>query len=185
MARKRFDSQTLARTSKYLSLILRHRPGSIGLTLDAQGWAEIGALIEKADIKLTRSLIEEVVATSEKQRFALSADGLRIRANQGHSVAVDLGLAPVAPPPVLYHGTATRFLDAILAEGLKPMDRQKVHLSSDVATATAVGRRHGAPVVLTVDSAAMATDGHVFTCSENGVWLTDSVPPRYLSRPAG
>ncbi|MGI9599046.1 MAG: RNA 2'-phosphotransferase, partial [Acidimicrobiales bacterium] len=116
-----------------------------------------------------------------KQRFALSADGARIRANQGHSIVVDLDLSPIAPPPVLFHGTATRFLDAILTDGLQPGDRNHVHLSGDVETATAVGRRHGTATVLTVDSETMHRHGRTFFRSENGVWLTDSVPARYLT----
>lgn len=175
------------KVSKFLSLVLRHRPEKIGLTLDDAGWAAIDELIQRsaaAGHRLNRRLIEEVVATNDKKRFAISPDGRFIRASQGHSVRVDLGLQPVSPPPVLFHGTATRFLDAILRQGLRPGSRQHVHLSADVVTARRVGQRHGSPVILTVDAAAMHADGHRFYRSENGVWLTDTVPARYLQQTA-
>ncbi|MCB1359528.1 MAG: RNA 2'-phosphotransferase, partial [Maritimibacter sp.] len=127
--------------------------------------------------------IDRIVATNPKQRFALSPDGTRIRARQGHSLAVDLGLAPVTPPQWLYHGTARNDLDAIRAEGLKPGARQHVHLSPDPEIAHAVGARHGAPVVLIVAAGALAAAGHLFYLSENGVWLTDRVPPGYVTAP--
>ncbi|MEW4566253.1 RNA 2'-phosphotransferase [Tautonia sp. JC769] len=171
------------RVSKFLSLVLRHAPGSIGLTLDEGGWASVEELIACAGrhgTRLDRELIVEVVASNDKQRFRLSDDGLRIRASQGHSIAVDLGLEPVTPPEVLYHGTARRFLEAILREGLRPSGRQHVHLSGDEETAVAVGRRHGSPVVLRVAAGRMAADGLVFYRSDNGVWLTDRVPSAYL-----
>lgn len=174
----------LVRSSRFLSLVLRHDPGRIGLHLDDQGWASITELIVAArssGIELTDETLQEIVRTNEKQRFAISPDGSRIRARQGHSIAVDLGLSPVPPPDLLYHGTATRSLDSILARGLLPRRRQHVHLSPDVATATEVGRRHGEPVVLAVDARRMHEDGHVFYCSENGVWLTAAVPREFLS----
>lgn len=169
-------------TSKFLSLILRHKPERIGLSLDAAGWAEIGELIRlsQAHRPLTRDMIEAVVAGSDKQRFAISEDGLRIRANQGHSIAVDLALEVVAPPGRLYHGTATRFVDAIRREGLLRRDRHHVHLSADIDTAMRVGARHGTPVVLIVRAADMAAAGHVFMRSANGVWLTDAVPAAFI-----
>ncbi len=176
----------LTKVSKFLSLVLRHEPGRIGLTLDAQGWADIGQLVEKANAQgmpLTRALIAEVVATSDKQRFALDATGEHIRANQGHSVDVDLGLAPAEPPPMLFHGTAERSLAAIRAEGLKRGRRQHVHLSPDEATAAKVGRRHGRPVVLRIAAAHMAAAGHAFFLSTNGVWLTDCVPAEFIAFP--
>ena len=169
--------------SKYLSLLLRHNPGLIGLTLDGQGWAVIDELIElsqKKGKRFTRELLEEIVATDNKQRYTFSPDGQKIRANQGHSIDIDLGLTPQAPPGELYHGTAGRFLDSILREGLKPGTRQHVHLSRDIHTARNVGQRHGKPVILTVDTAQMAADGFQFYLSENGVWLTEHVPPIYL-----
>ena len=168
--------------SRFLSLVLRHRPDLIGLPLDDAGWAEIDALVRlsQGHRPLTRALIETVVATSDKQRFAISADGLRIRANQGHSIDVDLALDVVAPPEHLYHGTAARFVEAIRREGLSRRDRHHVHLSADVETATRVGARHGKPVVLVVRAAGMAAAGHVFHRSANGVWLTDAVPVAFI-----
>jgi putative RNA 2'-phosphotransferase len=169
--------------SKFLSLVLRHKPEEIGLVLDQNGWASIDELIDLASAsgtKLSRPQIESIVANSDKQRFAISPDGMKIRANQGHSVDIALGLAPQTPPEQLYHGTATRFLESIRASGLHSASRQHVHLSSDLATAEKVGSRHGKPVVLTVESGRMARDGHLFYVSENGVWLTDAVPACYL-----
>jgi putative RNA 2'-phosphotransferase len=173
----------MKRASKFLSLLLRHEPEAIGLRLDAQGWASIEdlvALTRDREVPLTRELIETVAATNDKQRFAISADGLRIRANQGHSLAVDLGLQPVRPPETLFHGTATRFLQAIRSAGLQPRSRQHVHLSRDAETATRVGQRHGKPVVLKVRAAALFDAGTPFYLSENGVWLTPAVPLEFL-----
>lgn len=175
-------ASTDASASKFLSLILRHQPDLIGLSLDAAGWAEIEALIRlsQAHRPLTREVIEAVVAGSDKQRFAISEDGLRIRANQGHSVEVDLQLETVVPPARLYHGTAARFVEAIRREGLSRRSRHHVHLSADVETATRVGARHGKPVVLVVRAAEMAIAGHAFLRSANGVWLTDAVPATFI-----
>lgn len=173
----------LVRLSKFLSLVLRHDPAKIGLALDPQGWAEVDALLAAAHrhgVELDRAMLLRIVAENEKRRFALSEDGQRIRASQGHSIAVDLALEPIAPPELLYHGTATRFLEAIRRKGLHKRSRQHVHLSPDPATAVKVGQRHGAPVVLTVRAGAMATAGHLFYRSANGIWLTDDVPPSYL-----
>jgi putative RNA 2'-phosphotransferase len=170
--------------SKFLSYVLRHAPESIGLSLDANGWADVEELLtnaRKAGRRIDLATLQEVVAQNDKRRFTLSKDGRRIRAAQGHSIAVDLALVPSEPPPQLYHGTATRNLDAILAEGLKPGRRQQVHLSLDPETARKVGQRHGKPAILTVDAAAMQRDGHRFVRADNGVWLTDTVPVRYLS----
>lgn len=169
--------------SKFLSLVLRHRPQSIGLVLDDAGWAGIEDLLAKAAAAgrpLSRDTLAEVVRSSDKQRFAISADGLRIRANQGHSIDVALGLATATPPDVLFHGTASRFLAAILATGLDKRQRHHVHLSHDLATARAVGQRYGTPVVLQVDAARMCADGHVFHRSANGVWLVAHVPAAHL-----
>ncbi|AQS68731.1 RNA 2'-phosphotransferase [Streptomyces pactum] len=173
------------KVSKYLSKHLRHQPGSIGLTLDEGGWVEIDTLIAAASahgFRFTRAELDHVVATNDKRRFAI--EGTRIRASQGHSIDVDLALPPAAPPPYLFHGTVARHLDAIRAEGLRPMNRHDVHLSPDRETATRVGARRGRPVVLSVDAAAMHRDGHVFHVSANGVWLTKNVPPRYVRFPA-
>jgi putative RNA 2'-phosphotransferase len=178
---KAFESK-----SKFLSLILRHKPEEIGLILDPEGWADLDELIRLANAKgnaLTRELVREIVASNDKQRFALSPDGLRIRANQGHSVHVDLKLEPQPPPDILFHGTATRFVASILEAGLRPGSRQHVHLSAGEDTAINVGSRHGKPVVLKVRAADMVRDGHRFYRSANGVWLTDLVPPGYLDYP--
>jgi putative RNA 2'-phosphotransferase len=173
----------VVRRSKRLSHVLRHAPGSVGLTLDAAGWTDVDALL--AALGWTRAELEHVVATNDKRRFALDGTGTRIRASQGHSVAVDLGHVPEPPPPVLFHGTAERNLPAIEAEGLRPGRRHAVHLSPNQVTARRVGARHGSPVVLRVDAALMARDGAVFTRSANGVWLVDAVPPAYLTREEG
>ncbi|MFD7131077.1 RNA 2'-phosphotransferase [Streptomyces sp. NPDC059894] len=178
------DERRVVKVSKYLSKHLRHRPERIGLRLDDGGWVEIETLIAAAaahGFPITRDELDHVVAANDKKRFAV--EGTRIRASQGHSVEVDLGLPPATPPPFLYHGTVDRFLDAIRAEGLRPMNRHDVHLSPDRETATRVGARRGRPVVLSVDAEAMHRDGHVFHVSANGVWLTKAVPPRYLRFP--
>jgi putative RNA 2'-phosphotransferase len=174
------DPRDVVRRSKRLSYLLRHAPGSVGLTLDAAGWTDVGALL--AALGWTRAELERVVATNDKRRFAFDDTGTRIRASQGHSVSVDLGYAAEQPPPVLFHGTSERTLPAIEAAGLRPGRRHAVHLSTDEVTARRVGARHGRPVVLRVDAAGMARDGAVFTRSANGVWLVDAVPPQYLRR---
>ena len=178
------SSDTIVSTSKLLSYVLRHRPDSVGLQLDANGWVDVDVLLARLaehGKPVTRDLLERVVADNDKQRFAFDAGRTRIRASQGHSVDVDLGLAPVQPPDVLYHGTASRFLKSILAAGLRAGSRQHVHLSGDVDTALRVGARHGFPVVLHVDTARMRNDGLSFYRLDNGVWLTGPVAPRYLS----
>jgi putative RNA 2'-phosphotransferase len=169
--------------SKTLSYVLRHRPEEFGLQLDAQGWVGVAELLRALHAHrhpATPEQLYEVVATNDKQRFSLSADGTKIRANQGHSVTVDLELTAVAPPELLYHGTATRFLDSIRKDGLRSGSRQHVHLSADAETAVAVGRRHGKPVVLTVQAGQLYRSGGLFYLSANGVWLTLAVPPEYL-----
>lgn len=175
------------RLSKTLSYHLRHAPQEIGLTLEDGGWVKItdliAALYSRKKLTLTIYDLKAVVANCPKKRFSFSEDGLRIRANQGHSVEVDLQLEETAPPPVVYHGTADRFLDAIQAEGLKKMNRHHVHLSGDVETAHKVGSRHGRPVVLEVHSGKMHEDGFKFFRSANGVWLTDVVPAKYIGVP--
>lgn len=171
------------RTSKFLSLVLRHDPARIGITLDDAGWTDVAQLLAACaahGVSLTRDQLAAVVAESDKQRFALSPDGTRIRANQGHSVEVDLQLAPAEPPEVLYHGTVEAALAGIRADGLVRGKRHHVHLSADAATATKVGARRGTPVILTVRAADMVAAGHVFYCSDNGVWLTEHVPPHFI-----
>ena len=174
-------------SSKFLSLILRHDPSKVGITLDAAGWTEVEALLAACAAHghpLTRSQLTELVASSDKQRFALSADGSKIRANQGHSVGVELGLPTATPPARLYHGTVSDALSGIRAEGLLKRARHHVHLSSDLSTATKVGSRRGSPILLTVRADEMAAAGHLFYRSENGVWLTDQVPPQFIDFPA-
>lgn len=171
--------------SKYLSLVLRHDPAAAGVTLDAEGWVGVAELLAGAarhGFSFTRAELEEVVQTNEKQRFAFSVDSQRIRASQGHSVSVELGLTPETPPEVLYHGTVDRFLSSIMDQGLDKRSRQYVHLSPDVETATRVGSRRGQPVILKIAAANMHSDGFRFFCSANGVWLTERVPPQYISR---
>jgi len=171
--------------SKYLSLVLRHDPAAAGVTLDAEGWVGVDDLLAGAarhGFSFTRAELEEVVQTNEKQRFTLSHDSQRIRASQGHSVSVDLGLTPETPPEILYHGTVDRFLSSIMDQGLDKRSRQYVHLSPDVETATRVGSRRGRPVILKIAAASMHSDGFRFFCSANGVWLTERVPPQYISR---
>lgn len=183
------DEKKTVKVSKFLSLVLRHQPGTIGIVLDEGGWVDVDELIAACAAKgrhFSRAELDHVVATNNKKRFAYSADGRRIRASQGHSVTVELGLAATAPPDVLFHGTAAATLAVILREGLRPMSRQDVHLSADVQTAVRVGLRHGRPVVLAVDAAGLAAAGHEFRISANGVWLTDRVPPERLRAvPAG
>ncbi|MFI9785617.1 RNA 2'-phosphotransferase [Kitasatospora sp. NPDC051984] len=181
------DEKHTVKTSKMLSRVLRHDPGAIGVTLDAAGWVEVDTLLAalgRHGRRLSRAQLDHVVATNNKRRFAYSEDGSAIRASQGHTIEVDLGLPATTPPDVLFHGTAERNLRYILAEGLRPMARQDVHLSADTGTAVKVGSRHGRPVVLEVDAAAMAAVGHEFRVSANGVWLTDAVPVQYLRRTA-
>ena len=172
------------KVSKFLSLVLRHQPESIGLELDEEGWADVSELLRqlgKHGKAVGIDQLREVVATNEKKRFAFDESGTRIRASQGHSIKVDLKLEPATPPDVLWHGTATRFLKSILKEGLTSQSRQHVHLSGDQATAAKVGARHGKLVILSVDARTMTEAGHHFYQSANGVWLTDVVPPQYLA----
>ena len=173
-------------TSKFLSFVLRHEPGAIGLTLDANGWVSVDLLLQALanhGKPLVRADLESIVATSDKQRFALSPDGSMIRANQGHSVEVDLALPPALPPDVLYHGTVERFLPSIRELGLLKGERRHVHLSATRDLAVIVGKRRGQPRVLSVDARGMTASGFVFYCSENGVWLTEHVPLQFLEFP--
>lgn len=174
-------SKELNKISKYFGYLLRHHPDAIGLTLDSHGWASIDELISKTtDFELTPDIIAIVVETNDKQRFAISPDGQRIRANQGHSIDIELDLAPTEPPETLWHGTAERFLPAITDEGLKKMQRHHVHLTESAAVAKNVGSRYGKPVLLKVAARQMHQDGFVFYQSANKVWLVESVPARYV-----
>lgn len=177
------DDTRLVTISKYLSKHLRHQPERLGLTLEPGGWVAVDVLLAACTqhhFPLTRDELEEVVARNNKQRFAFDPTGTRIRANQGHSIDVDLQLSPTVPPDVLFHGTHARAVDIIQREGLRKMQRHHVHLSPDIETARIVGVRRGRPVIFAVDAAAMHRDGYSFYCSTNGVWLVDSVPPLYL-----
>lgn len=180
------NNKELTHISKFLSLVLRHQPQLIGLELDEGGWTAVNDLLEKAKTKgilLDHVLLEHIVATNNKKRFAFSEDGTKIRASQGHSIEVDLGYTQSKPPVVLYHGTAEKNLKSIMAGGLQKRSRQHVHLSVDKQTAIKVGGRHGKPVVLTVESGRMFKDGYAFYLSANGVWLTEVVPANYLRLP--
>jgi putative RNA 2'-phosphotransferase len=173
----------LVRISKYLSKHLRHTPERLGLALTIGGWVNVDDLLSACaahQFPITRAELEEVVATSDKQRFSFDETRTRIRANQGHSVDVDLELQPQIPPDVLYHGTGERSVPAILHSGLLKMSRHHVHLSKDVETARKVGMRHGRPVIFAIAAADMHQAGFTFYCSDNGVWLVDEVPPQYL-----
>jgi len=177
-----------AQVSKLLSLVLRHKPERMQLVLDEAGWVAVESVLQgfaEIGIPITRDELQVVVSTSDKQRFAFSEDGLRIRASQGHSVEIDLGYAPANPPPLLFHGTVEKFLESIRSQGLVRGERHHVHLSATVDTAERVGQRRGRPVVLQIRAAAMATGGHRFFLSANGVWLTDHVPPLYIVFPGG
>lgn len=174
------------RLSKFLSLVLRHRPEQIGITLDEQGWTDVESLIRQMSRKgmpITPEQLQQVVETNNKQRFAFNETRTKIRANQGHSVAVELGYTPQTPPPLLYHGTGKKYFPSILAAGLEKRKRHHVHLSTDVATALQVGKRHGEAVVLRINTAKMHVDGHEFFLSENKVWLTERVPVLYITLP--
>lgn len=178
----------LVRTSKFLRKVLRHAPESVGLRLDEAGWVDVDALLAAArgaGVRLDRATLDRVVAENDKKRFAFSPDGQRIRASQGHSVDVELGLAPVEPPEVLFHGTADRNLDSIRRDGLIPGRRTHVHLSADEETAVRVGGRHGRPVVLRVRAGELHRAGHPFYRSDNGVWLAAAVPPEHIEFPRG
>ena len=175
---------SLTRTSRYISLILRHKPETIGITLDEHGWADVGELIAGVSRThpLDMELLEEIVRTDEKQRYSFNEDKTLIRANQGHSIPVDVELPRLEPPAVLYHGTGQKYVPSIDRQGLLPKSRLYVHLSLDEDTAVKVGRRHGAPVVYVVQAGRMSADGYPFYRSVNGVWLTKEVPIEYLAK---
>lgn len=166
--------------SKYLSLILRHKPEKIGLELDPNGWADVAAILEKSEMNFSLEELEYIVENNDKKRFSFNEDKTKIRANQGHSINIDLALESLLPPKYLYHGTVAKFMADIKSEGLKKMNRQHVHLSKDRETAIKVGNRRGNAIILTVRTGDMHQDGYLFYCSENGVWLTDHVPPKYI-----
>ena len=178
------NEKDTTRISKFLSLVLRHQPQLIGINLDEQGWVNVDKLLKQAHQHgqlITMEVLNHVVETNAKKRFAFSGDKQRIRASQGHSVKVALGYEPQVPPEVLYHGTGSQSVESILKSGLEKRSRQHVHLSADIDTAIKVGSRHGKPVVLNVLASEMNRKGYVFYLSANGVWLTDEVPPAFLS----
>ena len=176
--------KTIKEISKYISLILRHKPEVIGITLDEHGWANVDELIEGVSKThpLTMELLEEIVVEDEKQRYSFNEDKTMIRANQGHSIPVDVELEEKEPPMVLYHGTGEKYVESIDQIGLVPKSRLYVHLSADIQTALKVGQRHGRPIVYRIDAEKMYKDGIRFFLSKNGVWLTDSVPVQYLEK---
>lgn len=178
------NEQQKKRIGKFLSLILRHAPEKIGITLDKSGWASVDELLQQLaahNKPLSFEQLVEIVETNNKQRYSFNQDRTRIRANQGHSIELDLQLTPQKPPEVLYHGTASRFMKSITQQGLIKGSRHHVHLSKDKETAHQVGSRQGVPVILAIASGQMQRDGFVFYCSDNGVWLTDHVPTRYFA----
>lgn len=180
------NPEQTTRTSKFLSLVLRHQPETAHITLDAAGWVNVEDLLAgcaKAHRTISRADLEHIVATNAKKRFEFSADGTRIRASQGHSVEVDLNYESKEPPSILYHGTATRFLESIRVQGLLKMQRHHVHLAAETKVTLQVGARHGKPVLLTILASAMRAAGHTFYCSTNGVWLVEHVPPEFVRFP--
>lgn len=177
------QSNSDVKLGRFLSLVLRHDPSAAGITLDEHGWADVNELlagVSRTGRKIDMTTLERIVRENNKQRYSFNDDRTKIRANQGHSVQVDVELRETEPPKYLYHGTATRFYPSIRKEGIRKMSRQYVHLSGDFETAMAVGKRHGSPMVVTINAAAMARDGVIFYRSENGVWLCEHVEPKYF-----
>jgi len=180
------NDREIKRNSKFLSLVLRHQPETIGIALDATGWVDVDVLLAalaRHGKDMPRETLELVVRTNDKQRFSISDDGKRIRANQGHSVKVELGYQPAEPPEILLHGTPRQFIESIRQQGLRKMQRHHVHLHEDVDTATAVGNRRGKSVLLKVRAADMRRAGHEFFVTPNHVWLTDHVPAQFIEFP--
>lgn len=183
MENQRTQTSSDVKLGRFLSLVLRHNPDAAGISLDEHGWTDVQELlngVRRSGRQINLETLERIVRENNKQRYSFNADHTKIRANQGHSLQVDVELTAVKPPRYLYHGTALRFLPAIQREGIKKMSRQYVHLSGNFQTAVEVGRRHGSPVVITISAEAMAHDGVTFYLSENGVWLCEYVAPEYF-----
>ena len=177
--------KNIIKTSKFLSKVLRHNPGLIGLTINEEGWVLVSELIEKCKKfgkQINRENLDEVVEKNNKKRFAYDQSGTLIRASQGHSIKIELGYETLEPPKILYHGTAKQNINSIMKSGLIKGKRHHVHLSIDIDTALNVGKRHGKVVVFKVHTKQMYNDSYKFYCSENGVWLTDNVPTNYLEQ---
>lgn len=173
----------LKHISKFLSLVLRHKPEEIGINMDSEGWVDVKELLEKCSAKkryINLELLQQIVNTNDKQRFAFNHDHTRIRANQGHTIEIDLKLEPTEPLEYLYHGTVAKFIDGIKTSGLQKMERMHVHLSKDLETAIKVGSRRGKPVILKIRASEMYKDGYAFYISNNGVWLCEAVPAQYI-----
>lgn len=182
------DNKRVIKLSKFLSLVLRHQPDAIGIEMDENGWTDVKPLLDKMCAKgktIDFKTLEVVVDTNNKKRFSFNENKTKIRANQGHSIDVDLGFTAKHPPEILYHGTASKYLSNIYKEGLQKQKRHHVHLSKDLQTAHSVGKRHGALVVFEVNAKEMSEKGYTFYESENGVWLTDSVPVQFLKQIEG
>lgn len=171
----------LKQISKYLSLVLRHKPEMIGLNIDNNGWVNVDELINKSTLEFNLDELKEIVETNDKQRFLFSDDFSKIKATQGHSIKIELELTPIEPPEILYHGTVEKFIDSINKDGLLKMNRNHVHLSDNKYTAINVAKRRGQPIILIIKSKEMFNDGYKFFCSENNVWLTDNVPSKYIT----
>lgn len=179
------DAKKAKKRSKFFSQILRHRPELIGIELEDGGWTDTEEFLEKISKYKKGDLItfpelEYVVENNDKQRFSFNEDKTKIRANQGHSTNVEMNYQPKTPPPILYHGTAIKNIDSILKNGILKGNRQYVHLSADIETATKVGSRHGKAYIFTVETLKMHEAGLEFYCSDNGVWMADFVPVEFL-----
>lgn len=181
----KMNEKETRRISKFMSLVLRHQPETIGIQLDENGWVDVEEFLQgmrRGRKTISRETLDYVVENNNKKRFAFSEDGTKIRASQGHSVKIELGYEPVDPPEFLYHGTVEKYLDSIMKDGIQRMSRHHVHLSHELETATVVGNRRGSAIILTIHAGQMKADGYKFFISENGVWLTEEVPGKYITR---
>lgn len=179
------DKKHHTKLSKFLSLVLRHKPEEIGIELDLNGWTDVKTLIEKMNASgkhIDLETLKVIIETNTKKRFSFNKDKSLIRASQGHSIKIDLGYKTKTPPSRLFHGTGAKYVDSIFKTGIKKKNRHHVHLSKDVETALSVGQRHGKPVIFEILSDTMSTEGYEFYESENGVWLTDEIPVRFIRK---